>query len=119
MADESIDILQESASLLSDCRTASLATVDDDGRPHAANIQYVHDERLRLYFVSSEDAAHSQHAAARPARHDFTGFANVMMTPHISGWSEGTLARRVEDVAANLECLRRGEPLRNVVEADA
>ena len=66
MADESIDILQESASLLSDCRTASLATVDDDGRPHAANIQYVHDERLRLYFVSSEDAAHSQHAAARP-----------------------------------------------------
>ncbi|GAB5378273.1 MAG: 2-hydroxyacid dehydrogenase [Acuticoccus sp.] len=57
--------------------------------------------------------------AARPARHDFTGFANVIMTPHISGWSEGTLARRVEEVARNLECLRRGEPLRNVVEAGA
>ena len=66
MPDESIDILQEAATLLAECRTASLATVDDDGRPHAANIQYVHDDRLRLYFVSSEDAAHSQHITARP-----------------------------------------------------
>lgn len=66
MADEPIDILAEAAELLTDCRTASLATVDEDGKPHAANIQYVHDDRLRLYFVSSEDAAHSRHAAARP-----------------------------------------------------
>jgi len=55
--------------------------------------------------------------AARPARHDYARFPNVMMTPHISGWSEGTVTRRVAEIARNLEGLRRGEPLRNVVEA--
>lgn len=67
MHDESIDILREAAALLADCRTASLATVDEQGHPHAANIQYVQDDQLRLYFVSSEDAAHSRHITARPA----------------------------------------------------
>ncbi len=66
MTDESVDILQEAATLLADCRTASLATVDSNGQPYAANIQYVHDDRLHLYFVSSEDSGHSQHIAARP-----------------------------------------------------
>ncbi len=61
MTDEPINILHEAASLLAECRTASLATVYVDGRPHAANIQYVHDDQLNIYFVSSEDAAHSRH----------------------------------------------------------
>jgi len=66
MTDESVHILEEASTLLAECRTASLATVDDDGRPHAVNIQYVHDDRLRLYFVSSEDAAHSLQALVIP-----------------------------------------------------
>ncbi len=66
MPDEPIDILHEAAVLLAECRTASLATVDAHKRPHAANIQYVHDDRLRLYFVSGEDAAHSRHVAVNP-----------------------------------------------------
>ncbi len=67
MTDEPIDILKEAAALLAQCRTASLATVDTDGHAHAANIQYVHDDSLNLYFVSSEDAAHSRHIARNPA----------------------------------------------------
>ncbi len=67
MPDESIDIVCEALALLTECRTASLATVDERGEPHAANIQYVHDERLRLYFISGEDTAHSRHIAVNPA----------------------------------------------------
>jgi len=67
MPDDLIDIVREAAALLAQCRTASLATADERGHPHAANIQYVHDERLHLYFVSSEDAAHSRHIAVNPA----------------------------------------------------
>ena len=67
MSDSQIDIVCEAAALLAQCRTASLATVDEQGHPHAANIQYVHDDRLRLYFISGEDAAHSRHITANPA----------------------------------------------------
>ncbi len=67
MTDEPIDILREAAALLAECRTASLATVDAHGNPHAANIQFAYDDWLRLYFVSNDDAAHSRHIAANPA----------------------------------------------------
>ena len=83
MPDEPIDILREAAALLAECRTASLATVDEQDRPHAANIQYVHDDRLRLYFVSSEDAAHSRHIETNPTvaltvyHHDDQDPANI------------------------------------------
>lgn len=62
-----IDIRREALNLLAQCRTASLATVDADGRPHAANIQFAFDDQLNLYFVSSPDAAHSRHIATNPA----------------------------------------------------
>ena len=55
------------AAFLATCRTAALATVADDGSPHAANLQYVSDDRLSLYWVSSPGSAHSRHLAARPA----------------------------------------------------
>lgn len=57
------EIDQQIAALLAGSRTATLATVDERRQPHAVNIQYVHDDRSRIYFVSSPDSAHSQHIA--------------------------------------------------------
>ena len=37
------------------------------------------------------------------------------MTPHSSGVTRDTFTGRVDDVAANIGRLARGEPLRNVV----
>ena len=51
---------QQIETFLATCKTASLATVDVHGKPCAANIQYVHDAGLRLYWVSSLSSAHSQ-----------------------------------------------------------
>jgi uncharacterized protein YhbP (UPF0306 family) len=63
MPPHEIDIKREALTLLAHCRTASLATVDADGNPHAANIQFAYDDDLNLYYVSSPDAAHSRHIA--------------------------------------------------------
>ncbi|MHC4995432.1 MAG: pyridoxamine 5'-phosphate oxidase family protein [Planctomycetota bacterium] len=47
-------------------KTMGLATVDDKGAPHAANVNFVADDQLNLYWLSKPDSAHSRHLAARP-----------------------------------------------------
>jgi phosphoglycerate dehydrogenase-like enzyme len=51
----------------------------------------------------------------RPSRHPFHELANIIMTPHCSGWTEGMVARRWAEVAGNIDRFVRGEPLQNVV----
>lgn len=57
-------LLHTAAAFLKQMRTASLATADADGRPHAANIQYASDKQCSLYFLSSDKSAHVQHLSA-------------------------------------------------------
>ncbi|MEX2212498.1 MAG: pyridoxamine 5'-phosphate oxidase family protein [Phycisphaeraceae bacterium] len=73
---EDSELFDEVRDLLSRWRTASLATVDALGQPHTANVQFVADERMRLYFVSSPNAAHSQHIALAP-RVAMTVYAHI------------------------------------------
>ncbi len=51
----------------------------------------------------------------RPSRHPFHELPNILMTPHCSGWTGGMVARRWSEVADNINCFGRGEPLKNVV----
>ena len=51
----------------------------------------------------------------RPAALPFWTLENVIMTPHISGATDGTLHRRAKIVAANIDRLYGGKPLENVV----
>jgi phosphoglycerate dehydrogenase-like enzyme len=51
----------------------------------------------------------------RPSRHPFHELPNVIMTPHCSGWTEGMVARRLAEVAGNINRFSCGEPLQNVV----
>ena len=57
MSELSVD--QQIETFLALCKTASLATIDLHGMPCAANVQYVHDNHWRLYWVSSVSSAHS------------------------------------------------------------
>ena len=52
---------------------------------------------------------------ASPSRHPFHELTNVVMTPHMSGWTVGTIERRKRFIAGNIERLQRGEPILNVV----
>lgn len=48
--------------------------------------------------------------AAQPATQPFHELPNLIMTPHISGWTEGMLEARASLIASNIERTARGEP---------
>jgi phosphoglycerate dehydrogenase-like enzyme len=50
-----------------------------------------------------------------PSDLPFAELSNLLMTPHSSGVTRETFIGRVDDIAANIGRLQRGEPLRNVV----
>ena len=54
-------------------------------------------------------------ADTAPSQFDFAALPNVVMTPHVSGWTEGTASRRVAIIAENLRRAAAGDPLLNVV----
>lgn len=54
------------AAFLKQMRTASLATVDGQSQPHAANIQYVWTDINRLCFLSSEQSRHAKDIYHQP-----------------------------------------------------
>jgi phosphoglycerate dehydrogenase-like enzyme len=51
----------------------------------------------------------------QPSRFPFHELPNVIMTPHCSGFTEGTADRRWGELAGNLDRYVRGEPLTNAV----
>lgn len=53
--------------------------------------------------------------ATFPARRPFHELANVLMTPHVSGWTEGMLEARATLIAENIERTARGEPPLNLI----
>jgi len=57
----------------------------------------------------------SSDGVSAPADLPFAALPNLLMTPHSSGVTRDTFAGRIEDIAANIGRLQRGEPLRNVV----
>jgi len=54
-------------------------------------------------------------APTPPADQPFHELDNVIMTPHISGWTEGMLAARAALIAGNIERTARGEPPLNQI----
>jgi phosphoglycerate dehydrogenase-like enzyme len=53
--------------------------------------------------------------AALPATQPFHELGNLIMTPHVSGWTEGMLAARAKLIAHNIERIARGEPPLNAI----
>jgi phosphoglycerate dehydrogenase-like enzyme len=58
-------------------------------------------------------------AQATDEAEPFAGLANTLLSPHVAGWTGGTIRRRTRFIAANLDRLARGEPLENVVRPGA
>ena len=50
-----------------------------------------------------------------PARRAFHELPNVLMTPHVSGWTEGMLEARAKLIAENIHRTARGEPPLNLI----
>jgi phosphoglycerate dehydrogenase-like enzyme len=52
-----------------------------------------------------------------PANQPFHDLANVILTPHVSGWTEGMLEARAKLIAGNIERTARGERPLNEIDA--
>ncbi|HXP97458.1 MAG TPA: 2-hydroxyacid dehydrogenase, partial [Telmatospirillum sp.] len=50
-----------------------------------------------------------------PAHRPFQALSNVTMTPHMSGWTDGMVARRRQTIASNVENVAAGKSLINCV----
>lgn len=50
-----------------------------------------------------------------PGNLPFHGLDNCVLTPHMSGWTVGTIRRRQQTIADNVRRLAAGEPLQNMV----
>jgi phosphoglycerate dehydrogenase-like enzyme len=57
----------------------------------------------------------SASAQVLPSRHPFHELDNVIMTPHIAGWTDGTTNARLDQIVENLRRLKTGEAFLNVV----
>ncbi len=55
----------------------------------------------------------------RPSSFPFHKLDNLIMTPHIAGWTSGTFDRRFRAIADNIDRLASGRPLLNVVHGPA
>ncbi len=54
-------------------------------------------------------------ATCAPSQFDFASLQNVVMTPHMSGWTSGTVQRRQQTIADNINRLSDGQPLLNII----
>ena len=54
-----------------------------------------------------------------PAHQAFQALPNVLMTPHVSGWTEGMLEARATLIAENIRRAARGEPPVHLIPAAA
>ena len=54
-----------------------------------------------------------------PATQPFHELGNVIMTPHVSGWTQGMLEARAKLIAKNIERIARGEPPLNQIDPSA
>jgi phosphoglycerate dehydrogenase-like enzyme len=49
-----------------------------------------------------------------PATRPFDELSNVLMTPHVSGWTDGMIEARAKLISENIRRVGQGEPLLNV-----
>jgi uncharacterized protein YhbP (UPF0306 family) len=65
----SLPWLRTARDILRDVPTLSLATVDSSGggTPHVANLNFIADEAMNLYWLSAPDSAHLLHIEKLPS----------------------------------------------------
>ena len=84
--------------------------VDEEALYRALAKRVIAAAALDVWYRYPTDAAPTP-----PARPPFHELPNVLMTPHVSGWTEGMLQARVRVIADNIRRIARGEPPENLI----
>ncbi len=77
MSANKAQLIERVSAFLQKHTTLSIATVDREGRPQAADLFYVSDDRLNLYFVSGEKSRHAM---------NLSRVSRVAVTVHNDTW---------------------------------
>jgi phosphoglycerate dehydrogenase-like enzyme len=89
---------------------ARAAIVDEDALYRALAERWIAGAALDVWYRYPTEAG-----LAMPARRPFHELANVLLTPHVSGWTDGMLRARAALIAENIGRVARGEgPLNEV-----
>jgi len=91
--------------------TARGQVVDEDALYSALRDRTIGGAALDVWW-QYPDAAEPER---RGSRHPFHKLPNVIATPHNSGWTDGMVARRRNEIADNIDRFVRGESLINLV----
>ena len=83
--------------------------VDEDALYDALADKKIAGAIIDTWYSYPTDAA----TPHRPATRRFEELSNIVMTPHMSGWTDGTIARRQATIADNITRLAEGRPLIN------
>ncbi len=84
--------------------------VDEEALYRALAKRVIAAAALDVWYRYPTDAAPTP-----PARPPFHELPNLLMTPHVSGWTEGMLQARVRVIADNILRIARGEPPENLI----
>lgn len=83
--------------------------IDEDALFDALSAQRIGGAILDTWYVYPT----ADSPAPMPGHRPFHELPNVTLTPHMSGWTEGTIARRQRTMAENVDRLAAGRPLLN------
>ena len=84
--------------------------VDEDALYRALVDKRIAGAALDVWYRYPKDAGPTP-----PAHRPFHELVNVLMTPHVSGWTEGMLEARAKLIAENIQRTARGEPPLNLI----
>jgi len=84
--------------------------VDEQALYHALATRTIAAAALDVWYRYPADAAPTS-----PARLPFHELSNVLMTPHVSGWTEGMMRARVRLIADNVRRIAGGEAPVNLI----
>jgi len=107
IGDRELRLMKRSAVLVN---VARAEIVDEDALYRALAEQAIAGAALDVWYRYPAGAG-----PTFPSRRPFHELANVLMTPHVAGWTEGTLDARAKQIAANIGRVAKGETPANVI----
>src|SRR3954462_306796 len=84
--------------------------VDEDALFHALSRRSIAGAALDVWYRYPREPG-----AAAPAAHPYHELPNVLMTPHVSGWTDGMLEARARLITENIRRIAAGEVPLNLV----
>ncbi len=84
--------------------------IDEDALYHALSRRAIAGAALDVWYLYPREPG-----KAAPATRPVNELPNVLMTPHVSGWTDGMLGARARLIAENIRRIAAGEAPLNLI----